>query len=212
MKNLAFLSLLLALMVSCNVYTDIYSTTSPDAKFSQYKTFAWLTDKTDTINSPYNNEIIRNNIRNYFSKSMSDRGFQLDTETPDLLLELGVKNTPHTITSRTYDDSYYRYHRYYYRSVYYSPFRNRYYYTWYPNYIYTRSPSFATYTDTHMNNSVTLNIVDAKEKKLLWTGTVEADIYDPSVIERDIHPAIENLMNRFPVKPIDKRVVMALSH
>ena len=75
MKNLAFLSILLVLMVGCNAYTDIYSTTSPDAKFNQYKTFAWLSDKADTTNSPYNNEIIRNNIRNYFSKALSDRGF-----------------------------------------------------------------------------------------------------------------------------------------
>ncbi len=208
MKNLAFLSLLLILMVSCNAYTDIYSTTSPDAKFSQYKTFAWLIDKADSTNSPYNNEIIRNNMRNYFSKALSDRGFQVNTENPDLLVELMVKNAPHTITTRTYDDSYYRYHRYYYRSVYYSPFRHQYYYVWYPNYIYTRPNAFSTYTDTHMNNSVTLNIIDAKEKKLLWTGSVEADIYAPSVIERDIHPAIEKLMNRFPVKPLDKRVAL----
>jgi Domain of unknown function (DUF4136) len=208
MKNLVFLSYLLVLMSSCNAYTDIYSTTSPDAKFSKYKTFAWLTDKADTVNSPYNNEIIRNNIRNYFSKAMSDRGFQVDTENPDMLLELVVKNTPHTTVTRTYDDNYYRYHRYYYRSVYYSPFRNRYYYTWYPNYVYMRPPAFSNYTDTHMNNSVVLNVVDAKEKKLLWVGSVEADIYDPSVIERDIHPAIEKLMARFPVKPLDKTVAM----
>jgi hypothetical protein len=74
--------------------------------------------------------------------------------------------------------------------------------------MYTRPNSFSTYTDTHMNNSVTLNVVDAKEKKLLWIGSVEADIYDPSVIERDIHPAVEKLMMRFPVKPLDKSVVM----
>ena len=206
MKKLAFLSLILLVVASCNVYTDIYSTTSPDAKFNKYKTFAWLTDKADTANSPYNNEIIRNNIRNYFSKAMSDRGFQVETENPDLVIELVVKNAPHTITIRDYGDSYYRSHRYYYRSMYYSPFRNRYYYTWYPNYMYSRPSS--TYTDTHINNSVTLNIVDAKEKKLLWTGSVEADIYDPSVIERDIHPAVEKLMNRFPVKPLDKSVVI----
>ena len=48
MKKLAFLSLILLIVASCNVYTDIYSTTSPDAKFNKYKTFAWLTDKADT--------------------------------------------------------------------------------------------------------------------------------------------------------------------
>ena len=61
-------------------------------------------------------------------------------------------------------------------------------------------------TETHMNNAVTFNVVDAKLKKLVWTGTVGADIYDPSVIEQDIHPAIIKLMERFPLKPLDKAI------
>lgn len=203
-----FMSMLIVFVSACNVYTEINSTTDPNANFAKYKTFAWLEDKADTANSPYNNEIIRNNIRNYFSKELSDRGFQVNIEQPDLLLELDVKNAPHTV-KHIYRDDYY-YNRYYYRSLYYSPFERRYYYRTYPNYSYS-SPNRRIIIDKHINNSVTLNIVDVKGGKLLWTGTVEADIYDPKVIQEDIHPAVIKLMKLFPVKPIqsnEKHIVV----
>jgi hypothetical protein len=196
-----FLGVMIALFGACNAYNQIHSTVDSKANFSKYKTFAWLADKADTTNSPYNNEIIRNNIRNYFSKEMSDRGFNVNIEQPDLLLELVVTNESHTIR-RVYRDNNYYYNRYYYRSRYYSPYDRRYYYRHFPNYYYS-NPHYHVYTDTHMDNTVTLNMVDAKERKLLWTGTVQADIYDPSVIQQDIHPAIIKLMKRFPVKPIE---------
>lgn len=202
MKKTIFCSSLIVLALfifGCNVYTDFQSTTDKDTNFLKYTSFAWLPDKADTLNTPYNNEIIRNNIRNYFSKEMSDRSLKVNVEKPDLLLELVIKNTPHTVR-QTYNDRYYYSNRYYYRSRYYSPYRNRYYYDWYPNFIYTYPPYRTTVTETHMDNSVTLNVVDAKLKKLVWTGTAKADIYDPSVIEHDIHPAIIKLMERFPIK------------
>jgi Domain of unknown function (DUF4136) len=199
MKKISFFGfVLMTLLSACNVYNQINSTVDPTVNFDKYKTFAWLPDKADTVNSPYNNEIIRNNIRNYFSKEMTNRGFQADVEHPDLLLELGVKNEPHTIR-RVYDDAYY-YNRYYFRSIYYSPFARRYYYVFYPNYFYT-NPYPRVEFDSHINNSVTLSVIDADGHKLLWVGSVQADIYDPSIIQKDIHPAIIKLMKEFPVKP-----------
>lgn len=201
MNKLSFLGIAFAFITffsACNVYNQINSTVDPAVNFDKYKTFAWLTDKADTANSPYNNEIIRNNIRNYFSKEMSDRGFEVNLEQPDLLLELAVKNEPHTVR-RVYQDDYY-YNRYYFRSIYFSPFTRRYYYVLYPNYYYS-NPNPRIEFDSHINNSVTLNVIDANGHKLLWTGSVQADIYDPAVIQKDIHPAVVKLMKQFPVKP-----------
>jgi hypothetical protein len=56
-------------------YNAVSTDYDRSVNFSQYKTFAWLPDKADTVNTPYNNEIIRNNIRNYFGQCMSDRGY-----------------------------------------------------------------------------------------------------------------------------------------
>jgi Domain of unknown function (DUF4136) len=204
---IGLLGAMVALFSACNAYTHINSTTDSKANFLKYKTFAWLADKADSANSPYNNEIIRNNIRNYFSKEMSDRGYVVHTEMPDLLLELTIKNEPHTV--RQVYRGHYNYSRYYFRSIYYSPFERQYYYTYYHQYYYA-SPYPQVVTDTHINNSVTLNIIDAKERQLLWSGSVEADIYDPSVIQKDIHPAIIKLMKLFPVTPIKPNAAIAL--
>lgn len=210
MKKYIFYSILLvaALVANfgCNAYTDIQATADKDANFSKFKSFAWLPDKADTANTPYNNEIIRNNIRNYFSKEMSDRGLKVDTENPDLLLEIAITNTPHRVW-QTYNDRYYYSNRYYYRSRYYSPYRNRYYYERYPQYMYDNPMGYQRRVpETHIDNSITFNVVDAKMKRLAWTGTIGADIYDPSVIQHDIHPAIIKLMERFPIKITDKAV------
>jgi Domain of unknown function (DUF4136) len=201
-----FMATIVVFFSACNAYNEISSTADPKVNFAQYKTFAWLSDKADTTNSPYNNEIIRDNIRNYFSKEMSDRGFKVNVEHPDLLCELVVQNEPHTIR-RVYRDNYY-YTPYYVRSRYYFPYERRYYYLYYPDFYYS-NPRPRVVMDRHINNTVTLNIVDAKARKLLWTGSVEADIYDPAVIQKDIHPAIIKLMKRFPVKPIENAVAMA---
>lgn len=53
------------LLIGCGVYNNISSDYDRSADFTKYKTFAWLPDK-DSSNTPYNNQIIRNNTINYF--------------------------------------------------------------------------------------------------------------------------------------------------
>ncbi|MFX8445413.1 DUF4136 domain-containing protein, partial [Acinetobacter baumannii] len=74
--------------------------------FTKYKTFAWLPDKSDTNNTRYNNEIIRNNIRNYFGQCISDRGYTFDAESPDLLLQLVITNAKKERVVTSYPSSY----------------------------------------------------------------------------------------------------------
>ena len=69
MKN-KFLIAASIIIIALSACTSTYNVVSSDydrsVDFTKYKTFAWLPDKADTAFSPYNNEIIRNNIRNYF--------------------------------------------------------------------------------------------------------------------------------------------------
>ncbi len=46
---------------------------------------------------------------------------------------------------------------------------------------------------------------DRKLKKLVWTGSAEGDIYDPRYIQFDVHPAIDRIMKKFPVKSVQPR-------
>ena len=188
-------------------YNAVSSDYDRSVDFSKYKTFAWLPDKADTANTRYNNEIIRNNIRNYFGQCMSDRGYIFDGESPDLLLQLVITNAKKERVISSYPSSWY-YRPYYFGSHYYSPYSYGYYYRYYPSYGYGYSgyPGYSTtQKQEYVNGSVTLNLIDRKANKLVWSGTAEGDIYDPSHISHDLHPAVHSLLNEYPVKPLLNR-------
>mgnify|MGYP003425293804 FL=1 len=62
-----------------------------------------------------------------------------------------------------------------------------------------------TYTKTYVKGTITINMYDRKLKKLVWTGSAEGDIYDPRYIQFDVHPAIDRIMKKFPVKSVEPR-------
>lgn len=202
-KNIWITIIVAALVIAgCSTYSKIYSDFDRSADFTKYKTFAWLPDKTDTTNSPYNNEIIRNNLRNYFGQCMSDRGYSFDFENPDVLMQLVITNSKKEKILPSYSSIYY-YRPYYYGSYYYQPYAFGYYYRYYPSYSYSTFIGYpTTYRIEYVNGAITLNFIDRKTNKMVWTGTAEGDIYDPAMISHDLHPAIHNILAQYPVKPI----------
>ena len=191
-------------LTGCGVYTEITTTSDNTADFSKYKSFAWLPDQYDTTNSPYNNEIIRNNLKNYFGQSFTERGFIVNLDTPDVLLQIVVANKKREreVINPPRHMHYY-YCPYYYCSRYYSPYPYDYYYHHYPTYCYAMG--YCKETVRYVEGSITLNVVDRKQSKLIWSGTARGDIYDPSYIDEDIHPAVLRIMKNFPVLPIEKK-------
>ncbi|MBY0479693.1 MAG: DUF4136 domain-containing protein [Chitinophagaceae bacterium] len=210
MKKIVWIStsILIVMLVGCSTtYNAVSSDYDRSVDFTKYKTFAWLPDKADTNNTRYNNEIIRNNIRNYFGQCMSDRGYNADLENPELLLQLVITNAKKERVVTSYPSSYY-YSPYYYGSHYYSPYRFGYYYNNYPSYGYGYSRfagNSTTQKQEYVNGSITLNLIDRKENKLVWSGTAEGDIYDASQISSDLHPAVHRILDEYPVKPLLKR-------
>ena len=206
MKKIILIAVAALVISGCSTYNKIYSDYDKSADFTKYKTFAWLPDKADTVNTPYNNEIIRNNIKNYFGQCMSDRDYSFDAENPDLLMQLVITNAKREKTLPSYSSIYY-YRPYYYGSYYYHPYPFSYYYRYYPSYGYSSvigNPNATTKIE-YVNGAITLNFIDKKANKLVWTGTAEGDIYDPSMISRDLHPAVHGIIDQYPVKPLVKR-------
>jgi hypothetical protein len=201
-------SILIGMLAGCSTtYNVVSSDYDRSVDFAKYKTFAWLPDKADTTNTQYNNEIIRNNIRNYFGQCMSDRGYNADLENPDLLMQLVITNAKKERVVTSYPSSYY-YRPYYYGSHYYSPYPFGYYYNYYASYGYGYSvyPGYSTtQKQEYVNGSITLNLIDRKANRLVWSGTAEGDIYDPSQISRDLHPAVHGILDEYPVKPFVNR-------
>src|SRR5690606_487555 len=122
---------------------------------------------------------------------------------PDLLLQIVIANSKKERTVSTLPSAYY-YRPYYYGSYYYSPYRFGYYYNRNQSFGYGYSGGLATtQKQEYVNGAITLNFIDAKTKKLVWSGTAEGDIYDPSQISKNIHPAVHNILVQYPVKPLE---------
>jgi hypothetical protein len=205
MKILYHFSLILLLLATgCNVYTDVSSTSAESADYLNYHSFAWLPDDMDTTNLPYHNSVIRNNIRNYFSQNFSERGYALNLDTPDVLLQLVIvnNNKETRIIYKTHPEPYY-YHKYFYGSMYYYPYTLDYYYR--NKDIYCYPSGYCSRKVKYIESSITLNVFDRKKNTLIWSGTAKGNIYDPAYIKRSIHPAIESIMKRYPVKKINPR-------
>lgn len=185
----------------CRIYTEISITSDETVDFSKYKTFAWLQDNMDTANTPYNNEIIRNNIRNYFGQCFAERGFSVNLDTPDVLLQIVIVNKKRekNVYYPAYPKPYY-YCPYYYCSPYYSPYSFDYYYRYPGKYCYAMG--YCKETIQYIEGSITLNVIDRAQNKLIWSGTARGDIYDPEYINENIHPAVKAIMKKFPLEPI----------
>lgn len=194
-----FITVILLMLNSC-VYTDIYTFADSGADFNRYHTFAWLPDETDTNKLPFNNEIIRDNIRNYFGQSFSERGYTVNLDTPDILLKLVIVNErKEELWVNSYPWPYY-FCRYYYGSAFYFPYEFNYYYRNHLHYCYPSN--YFTTTNKYFESSITLNVIDTKQNKLVWTGTAKGDIYDKDFVNKNIHPAVKKIMKRYPVKPV----------
>jgi Domain of unknown function (DUF4136) len=198
LKNVILFS---AFISGCSMYPEVYTSSDNTIDFNKYKTFAWLPDRTDTLNSPYNNEIIRNNLRNYVGQCLAERGYKLNLDTPDVLVQAIIK---HSVERKeVYFSSYpwtYYYNPYYLGSIYYFPYGWNYYYHW--HHMYYMPSDYYVSTVEFREGSITINLIDRRENKLVWSGTARGNIYDPSYINRSIHPAVEAILSKYPIAPI----------
>lgn len=206
-RNLSIVGVLVSIFGCSNTYRNIYTNYDKSIDFEQYSTFAWApdsgkadTDKPDDM--AYDNDIVRNNAKNYITTCLTKRGYLVDIDSPDLVIQLVILNEKKekVVTYRTHT-----YMGYYY----YSPFYFPYYYPYYRFYTWHRwsYPPFwddqtTTYTKTYVKGTIIINMFDRKEEKLVWTGSAEGDLYDPSYIHFNVHPAIDRIMAQFPVKPV----------
>lgn len=193
------LLILLKIMNSCSMYKITATFKSNEIDFTNYASFAWLPDQFDSLNLPYNNEIVRSNIKNYFSESFKNRGYVLNTNEPDLLLKLNFTNkkTETLITYSIYPESYYNC-RYYFGSSYYFPYSFDYYYS--NSAFFCYPTNFYTQIVETIESGVVLNVIDRAKNQLIWSSTAIGNIYHPIFLNKNIHPAVEAIMRKFPIK------------
>ena len=198
-KIIGFLAIAgLTAMAGCRAYNKVYSDYDRTADFSRYKTFAWLPDR-DTANTTFNNQITRNNTLNYFTHCMGERALQAELDSPDVLLQLVVRSLPKqlTMTSAVYSGSPGggRYNPYYY------PHPNNYYY--HSPFFYGNT-RYVTERYDYAESTITLNVYDRRQSRLVWTGTAQGDLFDPAYMADNLHPAVYRILKKFPIKPLQR--------
>ena len=212
-------SFLILFIYGCRTYKVLNSDYERSIDFSLYKTYAWLPDK-DNETSQNNDSIVHNNIKNYFTRHFADFGYKADTENPDLLFEQVITNANKT---RTYTDQHPVISNYdYQRNPYYtatpnpSNYNNSKAYNYnYKKQNYIRNNGYAykprkqqyksdTHTEEYIESTFTLNAIDRKKNKLVWTCTIQANIYNDTYVESGIHPAVHLILKNYPGKKIVK--------
>lgn len=58
--------------------------------------------------------------------------------------------------------------------------------------------------DTYLKNSITLNVIDRLQQKVVWSGTANADLYDTAYLRMNLHPVVYDILEQYPVKPYYK--------
>jgi len=196
----------------CAMLNTVYSNHDKSVDFTKYKTYAWLNSQKTQAPTPYYNDVVENNAKNYIDYHFKDRGYTVDTLNPDVLLELVLKsekkteevqiNNPYNYSDYTYYN--YPYNQRYNNNLYYNDAN----YNHYGNYNYSRhysyNQSYSTKTRKYTQSAITINVIDRASNKMVWTGTAENDIYDSAYLKEEIHPAVVSILKQYPVKPIEK--------
>jgi hypothetical protein len=198
--------IILLLIAGCSekIYKNIQSSYDKSADFKQYKTFAWLPDK-DSSDTKNIFARMRNNTMNYFTHCMGERGYKVNVDNPDVLLALLVKSKTLEKTDPYVTVPFSTTTVIEYGNPFLHPLNNPLKYNKPFTYKYFNYPKEnAAAREIYIKNSITLNVIDRRQGKIVWTGTVNADLYDTTYLQMNLHPVVYDILEQYPVKPFYK--------
>jgi len=182
MRILAFQARLCALAAAatvlisaCATGPSIHHETNSAATFGSYKTFGFLSPLA-TDKFPYES-LLTQHLKDATRGAMESKGYVFSSSAPDVLINFyvniqdkqDVRTTPGS-TYSGYAGGYYGYRRGYYRVI---------------------TPATIE-TVNYKQGTLTIDLVDAKQKVLAWTATAEGRV--PSDALKDPGPSIDTLV------------------
>ena len=200
-----YLGLVFLLLSSC-APTAIFSDYNRSLDFKTYKTFAWLPKTHDPKNDgPFDNQIVETNIKNLGSGELKSRGYKVDTNAPDLLIDfyVDVANKVDHVSTPVYGYAYnyngnfsgaYNNNMYSYRNSYYGN-----------NSYLNTAPVVVGYTNQDIpyeEGTLTILIIDRKTNTLIWKGWSVGSVTDESSFEYELPSDMKRLFKEFPVLPL----------
>lgn len=197
-RKLMYLFISSALVTACSSFTNVTVKYDDKVDFSQFKTYAWLPDTDQSGNNDFDNDLIRKKIRNYIGHCLKEREYATDTLEPDLLVRVKWMAEARKIAAPDMTDRPFYYDRIYYDDPY-APRLS----------LKLSNPSQLDYSNrfpvtprqqTYFHNGVEVILIDSRTKEVVWNGFTSDDIYDPKIIDKELHPSIHGMMKKFPLK------------
>ena len=177
------------LLLACCAGPSVFSDHDEAADFSHYKTFAWLPHPDVGFkNSQYDNHIVESNVKNFANQEMLARGYVIDLDSPDLLLEYRVEVEMKQETEE--------------RPVYAYPYNYMWYDPFYRPYIFGYAPppyvvGYQTRDISYKEGTLTISAIDRKKNRLVWRGWA-VSFSDPTKYEVKLKEDIKKIFKKYP--------------
>lgn len=188
--TLAFGIFLLLSLSGCS--PEVYTDTAADANFGSYQTYAMLPSGKDLGE----NNIHSDRIINEVDQEMRARGYELDPENPDLLVNVKTmyEEEEELVATGNYPATYN-----YYGPGFYTP-------TTMAPYYYTGYAGVPSVTGTgireveYTEGTFVVDIIEANGKnEIIWRGWSETPV-DPGNLDESIRGYVDNIFEEYPVK------------
>ena len=186
MKRLLIVISLLAASFGCSPRVAVDS--SSQADFSKYKTFAWMDSDVKAGQNPlYYNQLATESVENTMSDVLRQKGLTESNSQPDLIIgyHFFVENKTRTVAnpSSPFYGPYLGWGRWGYRG-------------WGPGWWGWGGTQYTQ--EQYQAGTLVVDMVDARTHKLVWRGSVQNAVADPSRITAQLTKEAERIVEKFP--------------
>jgi hypothetical protein len=189
------LSIFLLIFISTGCSSvQIFSDFDRTADFSKYKTYAWL-PKSDSIQDLFHdNPIMEKNLKFYVNNEMTARGYKVDINYPDLLIEYHtmIERKQQIVNNPVYSNP---------ANTYYGPYPYNRYNRPYP-YGFNNTPYITGYTTQvidYNEGTLVIDVIDRKQNQHIWRGWSVGTVSDMNNLETVIEKDIKRIFKKYPL-------------
>jgi hypothetical protein len=183
-RSRCVLALLIAmggfLLTGCS--SPVVSNTDPSVDFSNYQTYAFLSDVAED-NSQYES-IERAYLKNAVEREMSQRGFRKDNANPDVVINFAVQ-TQEKVQSRSVPTGGYDFG--------YDPFYDAYGPGW--------GTTYTTRIDQYTEGKLVIDMVEVEGRRVVWQGSTKGRLTDKALqnYQATLDEAVSEIFAQFPL-------------
>ena len=184
--------LLSAVMMLSACGVQSYVEKDPNVNLNSYRTYAWLNDKeSKRKDGKAYKDFQESYLIDIVSKELEKSGWQKarSTGSADVLIDydIMVENELREQSQSVYSRPQIRY--------FYNPYTRRINSVYYPSQYLGED----SYTVPYKSGTITINIVDTKDNKLIWQGWAETDVTNKRIKQDDMDKIVKSIFKKFDV-------------